>query len=152
MQKMKFNHPRNIRFKCTKCALCCGDTEKKARNILLLKIETKRISENTSKKLGDFAEKIKEFEPYAYRMKKTTGGKCVFLEGKSCMIYRSRPLICRFYPFELQNIAKDEYVFIHTDECPGIGNGPLLRKRFFEKLFVEMLKLMGKKGVVNSEF
>ena len=83
---------------------------------------------------GEFAKKVEEFEPYAYRMIKTEGKKCVFLDKNSCSIYQIRPLICRFYPFQL-NLVKNTYVFEYTHECPGIGKGPQLKKPFFSTLF-----------------
>jgi Fe-S-cluster containining protein len=133
--KMEFDYPKNVRFKCLRCALCCGDTKNRVRSILLFKIEAGRISRKTSKSLDDFAEKVEGFEPYVYRMKKTEEGKCVFLKDSSCSIYESRPLICRFYPFQLKNIKTDRYAFECTTECPSIGKGPQLKKRFFERLF-----------------
>jgi Fe-S-cluster containining protein len=89
-----------------------------------------------------FAEKIEDFEPYTYRMRKTTGGKCVFLKDKTCAIYQTRPLICRFYPFQLKNPRNNRYAFTYTNECPGIGKGPQLKRNFFEKLFDEFTELM----------
>jgi Fe-S-cluster containining protein len=141
---MEFDYPRNVRFRCLKCALCCGDTKNRVRSILLLKIETDCISQKTSKSLDDFAEKVEGFEPYVYRMKKTDDGKCVFLKDNSCSIYETRPLICRFYPFQLKNIRTDRYSFEYTTECSGIGKGPQLEKRFFERLFKTLIELVNK--------
>jgi Fe-S-cluster containining protein len=138
---MSFEYPKNVRFRCTRCPICCGDTENRERTILLLKIEAKRIAKKTLKPLNEFAEKINGSEPYVYCMKKTGDGKCVFLEGNSCAIYRTRPVICRFYPFQLNN-NKGEYTFAFTNECPSIGKGPLLEKSYFENLFNEITKLM----------
>jgi Fe-S-cluster containining protein len=107
-----------------------------------LKIEAERISRNTSKNIEVFAEKIKGSEPYAYRMKKNTEGKCVFLKDNLCMIYEARPLICRFYPFQLENKGDNKFAFTYTSECPGIGKGPRLKRNFFEKLFKESAKIM----------
>jgi Fe-S-cluster containining protein len=91
-----------------------------------------------------FAEEIRGHEPYVYQMRKTSEGKCFFLKNNSCSIYPLRPLICRFYPFQLKNIQNDMYEFAFTKECPGIGKGPLLRKEFFRKLFEESTKLLWK--------
>lgn len=146
--KMEFDYPRNVRFKCERCALCCGDARNRVRSILLLKIETDCISRKTSKSLDDFAEKVEGFEPYVYRMKKTNDGKCVFLRDNSCSIYETRPLICRFYPFQLKNIRTDRYAFEYTTECPGIGKGTQLKKRFFERLFRKLIESVNK----NSNF
>lgn len=141
---MKISYPRNIRFKCIRCAICCGDTENRARTILMLKIEVDKIAEKTSVARREFAEKIEGFEPYVYRMRKTTEGKCLFLEGKTCSIYAIRPIICRFYPFELKNKGSNRCAFTATDECPAIGTGPQLKDRYFKKLFDGLTDLMEK--------
>jgi Fe-S-cluster containining protein len=105
-----------------------------------LKTDADRISRKTSTGTDEFAEKTEGFEPYVYRMRKTEDGKCLFLKENSCSIYQTRPLICRFYPFQLKNLRNRGYAFSHTDECPGIGKGPLLRREFFGKLFRESVE------------
>jgi len=139
---MSFEHPAHVRFLCDKCAKCCGDTDERVRMILMLKGEAARISEETVLSFGEFSEEIEGFEPYSCRMKKTEDGKCVFLKDNICSIYEIRPLICRFYPFQLKSIGNDKYVFSCTEECPGIGNGNRLKKAFFENLFNEFKKAM----------
>jgi Fe-S-cluster containining protein len=109
----------------------------------LLKGEADRISEKNSLSLDEFAEKIKGFKPYIYRLRKTEDRKCVFLKNNSCSIYQIRPLICRFYPFRL-NPINNKYVFEYTDECPGIGKGPHLERAFFEELFRVFIESMKK--------
>jgi hypothetical protein len=142
--KMGFDYPKNIRFKCERCTLCCGDTKDRVRSVLLLRIEAERISQKTLKSIEDFAEEIEEFEPYVYRMKKTKDGKCIFLKNKLCSIYQIRPLICRFYPFELKEVGSNRYIFAYTDECPAIGKGPKLKRGYFERLFKKFIDLMNK--------
>lgn len=139
---MSFKYPRHVRFRCERCALCCGDAKDRIRSILLLKIEIDRISKKTLMDVDEFAEKIEGFEPYIYQMRKTEDGKCVFLKGNSCSIYQIRPLICRFYPFQLKNIGNNRYAFAYTDECSGIGKGPQFERDFFEKFFSEFIELM----------
>lgn len=140
---MRFEYPKGFRFRCDRCAICCGDTENKVRTILLLKIEAERISQKTKMSVEDFAERIESFEPYVYVMRKAANGKCMFLQDSRCAIYRTRPLICRFYPFELGNI-KGNYVFAYTEECPCIRKGRELKKTYFEKLFTKSKELMRK--------
>jgi len=136
---VSFNYPRNVRFRCLKCARCCGDTETRVRYILLLKCEAERIAEATSKSIMEFAQKIEGQAPYVYKMKKTQhDGKCVFLKNERCTIYRLRPLICRFYPFELKTTESGEHEFHFTQECLGIGEGKRLTKKYFE----DLLKLL----------
>ena len=133
---MNFNYPTAVRFRCTKCGICCGDTKEKTRHILLLKTEAKQIAKTTLQPISKFTLKIKGRTPYSYEMKKTAeDGKCVFLENNCCAIYSSRPLICRFYPFELKISHNQKPRFLFTEECPGINKGRILSKDYFRKMF-----------------
>jgi uncharacterized protein len=124
-----------VRFHCVKCGICCGDTKEKTRCILLLKPEAEQISEATLQPTAQFAFKLADKEPYCYEMKKRAeDGKCVFLENDRCTIYPVRPLICRFYPFELDSCG-GRYSFQFTEECPGIGEGGVLSGEYFRKMF-----------------
>jgi Fe-S-cluster containining protein len=139
---LKFDYPKKIRFKCERCALCCGDTKDRVRRILLLEVEAKSISQKTRRIVEDFAEKLDGFEPYIYMMRKAKNGKCVFLKDDLCTIYQIRPVICRFYPFELKEGEHCKHVFAYTYECPAIGKGPYLEKRYFEKLIKTFMRVM----------
>jgi Fe-S-cluster containining protein len=133
---VKFNYPPAVRFHCVKCGICCGDTEEKTRRILLLKPEAEQISKTILQPTSRFALKIKGAEPYSYEMKKTMDdGKCVFLKNDRCTIYKVRPLICRFYPFELKSSSDGKYQFLFTEECPGVGKGRVLGEGYFRKMF-----------------
>ena len=138
---MNFEYPKHVFFMCNRCALCCGDAGERTRQILLLKAEINRIAEKTSRSINAFAEEIEGSDPFFYRMRKN-GGKCIFLRDNLCSIYDIRPIICRFYPFKLEDLGKNRYVFSYTDECPGIGKGPQLKREFFEELFTKLLKAM----------
>ena len=133
---MNFDYPSTVRFRCIKCGKCCGDTKEKTRHVLLLKREAEEISKKTLRPILDFAVKIEGRAPYNYEMKKTAeGGHCLFLENNHCTIYLLRPLICRFYPFELKIAMNQKYEFLFTDECPGINQGKTLDEDSFKKLF-----------------
>jgi Fe-S-cluster containining protein len=132
---MSFDYPALVRFRCIKCGLCCGDTKEKTRHILLLKAEAEQIAKVTLKPISLFAFKNSGNAPYIYEMRKTKDGKCVFLEGTKCTIYSVRPLICRFYPFELKVDDDGKYTFFYTSECLGLNVGSVLSKNYFRKLF-----------------
>jgi Fe-S-cluster containining protein len=137
------NYPKNIRFHCTKCGLCCGNTPKKTRHILMLENETKTLSNHTLQPIPRFANKIEGHTPYVYEMRKNEDGKCIFLKDNQCTIYPTRPLICRFYPFNLTTTQK-HHTFSPTDECPGIGRGRQLPRKYYEKLLKQA------KGQINQ--
>src|SRR3990170_3732703 len=102
-RKMDFKYPKTVRFQCIKCGICCGDTKEKIRHVLLLEKDADQIAALTSNSTSAFTVKIKNKAPYKYEVKKTLEtGNCVFLENNQCTIYLKRPLICRFYPFELK--------------------------------------------------
>jgi uncharacterized protein len=132
-----FSCPNKVFFECGKCGLCCGDTKEKNRHILVLESEANRISAETFLPKKEFTKQITDKNPYCYEMKKTSEGKCLFLKDNKCRIYTLRPLICRFYPFELNfEQDKEHYVFNFTNECPGIGKGKMINRNDFEKLFL----------------
>jgi Fe-S-cluster containining protein len=151
VKPLGFKYPKHIRFGCERCGLCCGDTEKKVRSVLLLRIEAEHISQKTSLSLYEFVENIEDSEPYVYRLKKNADGKCMFLKDNGCTIYQMRPLICRFYPFELRSNNCNEYVFAFTEECPSIGKGVGLEKDYFERLFKNAMRLMRENSETTSK-
>jgi uncharacterized protein len=132
-----FTCPNIVYFECSKCGLCCGDTKEKTRRILLLKSEAKVISTETCLPKYVFTKQITGKTPYCYEMKKSGEGKCCFLKDNQCSIYGLRPLICRFYPFELKfDLDKDQHIFDFTPECPGINKGKLMARKDFQELFL----------------
>jgi Fe-S-cluster containining protein len=134
---MQFTYNKNICFSCSSCGLCCGDTEQKTRHILLLQSEAERLAEHTKKPIDTFAVEIQGSLPYVYEMRKDQKGKCIFLKDKQCIAYQLRPLICRFYPFELSTGQDGIYIFTETDECPEIcypKDKKLLDSAYFEGL------------------
>ncbi len=131
-----YKHPAAQRFFCNKCGLCCGDTNERKRNILLLEQEAEEIASAISKPISTFAKSAKGTAPYIYEIKKTNkNGVCLFLQNNKCLIYSFRPLICRFYPFELKGRNDQEYEFFSTKECPGTSKGKILRNEFYSRLF-----------------
>ncbi len=131
---MDFSYPENLCFECNRCGLCCGDTNPKQRRIILLESEAEAISAETGLAIERFATESGT-PPYIYRMEKPEG-KCFFLKNNQCIIYKSRPLICRFYPFELKFDAdKQTHVFSFTLECPMVNRGKTLSRKDFEELF-----------------
>jgi Fe-S-cluster containining protein len=101
---------------------------------LLLVKEAQDIAEATNQPANSFAKIVEGNEPYMLEMKKLEG-KCIFLKNNQCTIYQQRPIICRFYPFELKT-ENNHHAFNATLECPAIGQGQKRYKSYFEALFV----------------
>jgi uncharacterized protein len=150
---MSFIYPRNIRFKCIKCGICCGNTQERTRHVLLLDEEANEIATAINQPIPEFAIEIEKRALYRYEMKKTKqSGKCVFLKENRCVIYSKRPLICRFYPFGFIN-SQLQKTFYYTKECPGIGRGHAMNEIDFSRLLRQTTKwerMRGRKGEEGS--
>jgi len=133
---MGFEYPECVGFQCTRCTICCGNTKNRTRRIVLLKEEAFKIYEAVLRSVEAFATPIADRGQYVYEMRKTReDGKCIFLKDVDCGIYAVRPLVCRFYPFELTTLRSGKKRFLSTGECPGIGKGETMGKEYFENLF-----------------
>lgn len=147
---MKLRYPKEIRFECQRCAKCCGDTPERERNILMLEKEVKRISEVARLRPEKFSVPSTGKEPYLYAMKKKEG-KCIFLRGIDCQIYPHRPLLCRFYPFWLEELDGDGYEFKVSGECPGVGIGRIIKEKDFRAMLNKALNCMQRAGINNKK-
>jgi len=113
---------------------------------LLTAKDVRRVTRATRLKPDQFSVGLQASFPYKRRMRKI-GGKCVFLQGTRCTIYRARPLICRFYPFYLCR-SEDGLLHIGFDStCSGIGSGRIRDLEFFRGL----VRLARKELPVASE-
>ena len=141
MTPLKFllQHFRDPRFPDECLHLFLYDEQQNCHHLLLLTTEARNIAKHSSKKLEEFSEKVEDCNPYTYRMKKTQDAKCIFLKDKLCSIYQIRPIICRFYPFQL-NMRNNRYTFTYTNECKGIGKGSNIKKNYYERLFTLFLR------------
>ena len=137
----RIHYPRGIHWTCVRCHMCCGDTRDHVRRIRLLDSEVRVTSQLTGINQERFSVLADGSEPFKFEMLKVTSGSCIFLEGDSCTIYQARPLTCRFYPFFLERNSNGKLSFGLTSErCPGLGQGPLLDRKFFLELFQEASK------------
>ena len=134
VDRVKFDYPIDVRFCCVRCGICCGDTSRKLRHVLLLESEANELASRTGLEVSEFSYNVHAKVPYEYEMKKSQEGKCVFLRNSMCAVYEFRPLICRFYPFELKS-ENGKTIFSFTDECPGLGEGKNLSQVYFKTLF-----------------
>jgi Fe-S-cluster containining protein len=138
---LKLLYPKNIRFECQRCAKCCGDTPERKRKVLMLEREVEQISEITNLKPEEFSTSTARLGPYRYTMRKQEG-KCVFLKSTVCQIYNHRPLLCRFFPFCLEQLGDESFEFNSSEECPGIGLGKVIEEEIFMSMLTEALNVL----------
>lgn len=110
-------------FSCMMCGQCCSRLSENSNLVIVSAPEIRRIIEGTGLLWEEIAEpypdilnglKGEKFT-FAWCLKRDKD-KCRFLNDESgCLIYEFRPLICRTYPFMLDD--SELLVF----DCPGIG-------------------------------
>jgi len=95
--------------------------------------DVERIAITTRHDQKEFSYAVEGRSPYERRMKMILG-KCVFLKGPKCSIYRIRPIICRFYPFSLTPSVGGGLRIAFDPACSGIGKGVARDEKFFRSL------------------
>lgn len=121
-QETLTRHIRKTGFSCTRCGACCRGTQEDANLVMVTPAEIDGLVAETDLDAGSFV------EPYPECIRTENGGSisfewclrrntsaCIFLEGDRCMVYNSRPWICKTYPFMLDG----ERLIISP--CEGIG-------------------------------
>ena len=138
----EIRYPADLRWICVRCTNSCHDLPGRERNILLTTNDIKRITSATRLTAQEYSLSSRGTAPYDRKMRKRKG-RCMFLQGSGCSIYRARPLICRFYPFSLRP-SGDKMLEVGFDSsCSGIGKGPNRGERFFHNLAALARKELG---------
>jgi len=114
-------------FSCLMCGRCCSRGEDDDNLVLVSAPEIRAIMDFTGRPWDEIAEPYPEWMPaegggkftLAWCLRRTDEA-CIFLDkNKRCTIYPARPLICRTYPFALEEGRLSVYV------CPGLGHTTL---------------------------
>lgn len=113
---------QEIGFSCSRCGGCCRGTGEDANLVMVSPEEIDAIVEGTGRPAGYFTGPYPESIPtqsggsitFERCLRRTPEG-CLFFSGGSCLIYPSRPWICRTYPFMLED--GELLVF----PCEGLG-------------------------------
>jgi hypothetical protein len=110
---------RQIGFQCVGCGdCCCGEDN----NVVVFPREIRQISQLTSDCWLEIAEPPtigewdlnRNFHTLEWRLKKENLS-CKYHTSHGCIIYEARPIICRTYPFFINDGILD------FSECQGLG-------------------------------
>ena len=110
---------KEMGFKCLCCGRCCTGED---NSVVVFPFEIRRIMQFTGETWLQTVEPPAEgewdlhgnFHTLEWRIKKE-GASCKFYSGNGCRIYEVRPMICRTYPFYLDNDV------LRCSECSGLG-------------------------------
>jgi len=130
-----------ICWTCRMCGKCCDSptvSKKDIGNIGgFLKISFNEVVKKYLKEYDGVRGILKE-----------VNGKCIFLKGNKCSIYKVRPIICRLRPFSPQ-LDNNEIVLTYDrwflDNCPGlyIGNAPIDNEEVYLKYGIAVINNLG---------
>ncbi|NYT01963.1 MAG: YkgJ family cysteine cluster protein [Methanosarcinales archaeon] len=106
-------------FRCTQCGRCCRGEE---LSVLAFPGEVRGIMAHTGQSWLEVAEppllgewdRMGNFHTLEWRLQKTPEGDCQFYH-RGCKIYDHRPLLCRTYPFYLEEGR------LVVSRCEGLG-------------------------------
>jgi Fe-S-cluster containining protein len=106
-------------FQCLRCGECCVGKE---NSVVVFPFEIRAIQERTGLFWHEIAcpplegewDDQGRFHTLEWRLKKE-GGSCKFYRDGECKIYEERPLLCKTYPFFLENGV------VGSSECIGLG-------------------------------
>ncbi|KAF1078156.1 YkgJ family cysteine cluster protein [Methanogenium sp. MK-MG] len=110
-------------FTCLMCGACCSRGEDDGMLVLVSAPEIRAMMDYTGLTWDEIAEPYPDMMPaegggtftLAWCLRRTEEA-CIFLDKNNrCTIYQARPLICRTYPFALEEGTLSVYA------CPGIG-------------------------------
>jgi Fe-S-cluster containining protein len=134
----------DIGFKCQSCGQCCYGED---NSVVVFPFEIKEILTATRLDWLEAVQPPEEgewdidgcFHTLEWRLRKE-GLSCRFLKDNRCSIYESRPILCRTYPFYLnQGVLK-------CSECMGLGSdidpedAKKLAERLLERSITEILE------------
>ena len=121
-------YAEGLRFECTRCSRCCrhspGYVFLSSEDLALL-AEASRLSP-----LGFFERYCREVDLYGIgrvSLRERDNFDCILWEEGGCSMYDARPVQCRSYPFWSANLSSPESWAAVIEECPGAGQGRLVR-------------------------
>ena len=113
---------RRIGFACRRCGLCCRAGPEDTGLVFASREEVESIVSAMAGSWDEVARPYPEFIPgkggatvtFGWCLRQE-GERCRFLSDHGCAVYRSRPWICRTYPFALVDGE------LTVSDCPGLG-------------------------------
>ncbi|MBB3209371.1 hypothetical protein FHS27_005211 [Rhodopirellula rubra] len=113
-----------LRFECTQCGKCCSG---EPGYVFIDEAETAAMAAELKMSVDEFEQKFTRRVGRQSSLIEYPDGDCIFLEPKTrhCMVYNSRPIQCRTWPFWDSTLATPADWQETCEVCPGAGAGTL---------------------------
>lgn len=117
-------YKEGLRFECTGCGDCCSG---EPGYVWVDDHEIESLAKEMEMELEAFERKFVRQEPEGKSLVEYPDGDCIFLhpESRRCLVYKSRPIQCRTWPFWDSNLSSKKAWKEACDVCPGSGVGKL---------------------------
>ncbi len=134
-------YKEGLSFKCTGCGQCCTGFP---GYVWITPEEMQAMAEALAIPLEEFTKKYTRKLGNRYSLKERPKTyDCVFLQGKKCTVYTTRPKQCRTFPWWPENIGTKEQWEETAKLCEGI-NHPEATTVSFEEIEEQLLIQIGK--------
>lgn len=129
-------YKEGLRFQCTECGKCCtgasGFVWVSIEEITAMAVQLQISSDLFKRKYIR-----RRNNRFALTEKKISESEfaCVFLQGKQCLVYQSRPVQCRTFPWWKENLNTKESWELAAQDCEGIHQqAPIVPYEQIERL------------------
>ena len=111
---------QGLSFECQRCRGCCGGAP---GFVWVSSKEIERISAALGYDVEDFRARYCRHVAGRISLCERPNGDCVLLGPEGCLVYESRPLQCRTFPFWPEHLATPDDWRQLSRECPGVDCG-----------------------------
>ena len=123
-----------LRFSCTRCSRCCRHTP---GFVFLSSRDLRALAAALRLSEGDVTARYCRQVPVGIAtrlsLRERPNLDCIFWENDGCLVYESRPLQCRSFPFWSSALSSRAEWEEAAASCPGIGTGRLHSREDIEK-------------------
>lgn len=131
---------KGVRFSCTQCGACCTGAPGRVR---VSRAEAETIAAFLGLELEEWRSRfVRTDEDGSWLLRENAKGDCVFFAENRCTIHEVKPGQCRRYPFWFRNVRNEDAWRKTVEECPGIGEGPLVEPEEILRIVQEDLEAL----------
>ncbi len=114
-----------LAFQCTQCGNCCSGPSSGFVWVDEAEIEQLAAAIEMSNDLDQFERRFVRQVGLRKSLVEYSDGDCIFLDPQTqgCMVYESRPVQCRTWPFWDRNLESQATWDKAAENCPGCNRG-----------------------------
>ncbi len=121
-------YSQGLAFQCTQCGNCCSGPSSGYVWVDDSEIEALAQEMEMADDLDGFERRFIRQVGARKSLVEYSDGDCIFLDPNSrgCIVYESRPIQCRTWPFWNRNLESTESWSKAAEGCPGCNRGELI--------------------------